>query len=77
MVTSNKEKAALRLFIALLVGPMVVLVLAVVAYPFFFNVVLHISREQLSPVVDFIDAMPGLQNSGPADEMFFYVQLSI
>ncbi|NND72618.1 MAG: sugar ABC transporter permease [Rhodothermales bacterium] len=52
MVTSKNEKAALRIFIALLIGPMVVLVLAVVAYPFFFNVILSLSNMNLFHIRD-------------------------
>lgn len=41
-----------RLFIGLLLGPMVVLVLAVVAYPFFFNVILSLSNMNLFHIRD-------------------------
>lgn len=46
------EKTRERLFLALLMGPTVLIVLAVVAYPFFYNVVLSLSNMNLYTIRD-------------------------
>ncbi len=46
-VGDSREKKRVRLFLLFLLGPTVVLVLAVVAYPFMFNVVLSLSNMNI------------------------------
>jgi arabinogalactan oligomer/maltooligosaccharide transport system permease protein len=48
----NREKRQMRLFLIVLLGPTVALVLAVVAYPFFFNVVLSLSNMNIYHIRD-------------------------
>jgi len=49
---SNREKRQMRLFLLFLLGPTVLVVLAVVAYPFFFNVVLSLSNMNIYHIRD-------------------------
>ncbi len=46
------EKTRFRLFLLFLLGPTIVLVLAVVAYPFFYNVVLSLSNMNIYHIRD-------------------------
>ena len=46
------EKAKMRWFLGLLLGPTIVVVLAVVAYPFFYNVVLSLSNMNIYHIRD-------------------------
>ena len=48
----SAEQRYLRWFMALLLGPAIVLILAVVAYPFFFNVVLSMSNMNIYHIQD-------------------------
>ena len=49
---SNAEKRYLRWFLVLLLGPAILLIVAVVAYPFFFNVVLSLSNMNIYHIRD-------------------------
>lgn len=46
------EQAKVRLFLAFLLGPTILIVLAVVAYPFFYNVVLSLSNMNIFHIRD-------------------------
>lgn len=46
------EKARMRLFLLFLLGPMTLIVVAVVAYPFFYNVVLSLSNMNIYHIRD-------------------------
>jgi len=51
-VGGKVERRSLRWFLILLLGPAIVLILAVVAYPFFFNVVLSLSNMNIYHIRD-------------------------
>lgn len=52
MAGGDREKRYMRWYLTLLLGPAILLILAVVAYPFFFNVVLSLSNMNIYHIHD-------------------------